>query len=78
MRRNVAILMFEESTLSTFASVIEVFTVVDRGHPKDDEKAYRIFVVSAKGGPITMWNGCRIETSSTDILDDVDIDTFVI
>lgn len=74
----VAVLLFERTTLLTLTSILEALHAADRWSPDVNSRRYRVHVVSYDGGTIETWNGCSISTTSIATLDDIKIDTLII
>ena len=78
MTIDVAVLLFERTTLLTLTSILEALNAADRWSPDMNSRRYRVHVVSYAGGNIETWNGCSISTTSIRTLDEVKIDTLII
>jgi transcriptional regulator GlxA family with amidase domain len=62
MKRNVAILIFDQVEVLDFAGPFEVFGVAGRA---DDEAPFEVFVVAERAGPVTARNGLSINPRYT-------------
>src|SRR4051812_906425 len=78
MARNVVIVLIDKANLLTLTSMLETFSSVDWRPSSKREKAYNIFICSAKGGPVDTWNGCTINSIPLSDLDETSIDTLII
>jgi len=78
MAKNVVIVLMDKANLLTLTSMLETFSSVNWRRSGGKDRAYNLFICSAKGGAVETWNGFTINSISLQKLDDVPIDTLII
>ena len=77
VQRNVVVLLYENASLTTLTTFIEVFKLLEFEF-ESAPPAYKVIVASRRGGPVMTYFDCEINTVCIHDLEDLTIDTMVI